>query len=169
MNIKSNSQFPGGRSLTYVADQQPGQDPETNEMLSQARALEGKVRDTIDLFSSQDQSEADLDRRIDHVRLKDFPAPGLLEDRTSTVSGFMGPKASLWVQGKSSSWGDSLLTFQQDREAYLELPMYANGTYAPTVESLFLERDSEGLAPTRVYSWAYAKVDFNEPAKAPRA
>ena len=91
---------------------------------------------TADFFRSSDNGEFDVDPREGYVRLRNAPAPELVERYTTTVTGFQTPDGELSVTAENGEWKSPTTLVMHNNEIMMDRPVYVNDRYLSTIENL---------------------------------
>src|SRR5437868_5463940 len=132
MNLETTMNI--GTQLRESYTYRPGQVPDksdwsASESYSRAEAQSEKAHQVTDFFQAADQGPSDIDRREGFVRLQDVPAEGLLEEGTTTVTGFSTAEGDLQVSGQNGVWNGSQTTMaisNHGKEVVMDRPVYVN-------------------------------------------
>lgn len=147
-----------GESYTYRPGQAPPQqDWSASQAYQRGEKMNQTAEQTSDFFVQADNTAIDLDPREGYVRLKDAAAPQLLEETTSTVTGYRTPDGDLQVTGENGGQYQptTLAISENGKEVYMDRPWYLNDRYLPTLESL--SRNDDG---SRTFSLSYYQQQF---------
>jgi hypothetical protein len=143
-------------SYTYRPGQvPPKEDWSASVSYQRAEAMHQTAERTADFFQRSDNGEFDVDPREGYVRLKNAPAPELLERTTTTVTGLRTPDGDLQVTGENSdaahqaNYAPTTLAIH-GQEVIMDRPVYLNDRYMSTIESLKDNPDG-----TRTFSMSY--------------
>lgn len=134
-------------NYTYQPGKPPAQNNwEANENYSKGEGVRQKAQATADFFAGADNTELDADPRAGYVRLKNAPAPGLLESgngdwATGTVTGFRTPDGNLQAESQNQSGTPSSMLSIHGDEVTMDRPAYVNDRYMPTLETLRTNAD----------------------------
>lgn len=143
-----------GDSYTYRPGQAPPQqDWSASTSYQRGEAMHATAQRTADFFQASDNGEFDVDPREGYVRLRNAPAPELLERTTTTVTGFRTPDGDLQVSGENAEhgYGYAPTTLAiHGNEVMMDRPVYLNDRYMSTIESL--KDNADG---TRTFAMSY--------------
>jgi hypothetical protein len=143
-----------GDSYTYRPGQvPPKEDWSASTSYQRAEAMHETAQRTADFFQQADNGEFDIDPREGYVRLRNAPAPELIERQTTTVTGFRTPDGDLHAIGQNNEaeYGQQPTTLAiHGSEVMMDRPVYVNDRYMSTIESL--KDNADG---TRTFAMSY--------------
>lgn len=131
-----------GDSYTYTPGQvPPSQDWSASTLYQRGEAMHETADRTADFFRQADNGEFDVDPRAGYVRLKNAPAEGLVETRTTTVTGFQTPDGELNVTAENAEFHQPTMLARHGSEITMDRPVYVNDRYMSTIETLSDNQD----------------------------